>query len=277
MAKRTEQEITKIKGDPNWLSHYVEKDTSLAGMDEYRVLPRMKVIQSMSDQVLKKQFGEGSIIVRPGDVRLWKDGDEPFLFVPLFFCVEFAKWADLKDKTSGMIVERSYDPTSEIAKKSRNRDQRFEPYDPAQTGKDAYNYRYVEHLRFYGLIYGEHPLKGQYVALSFERGEFNAGRNFISAVKMRKVRITAEDGTATMVPVPLWSQVWGLRGAFRDRGDKKWYGIDFVIPDESIIDPALSEEFLNAHTEMKELFNKQRLIVDDRETDGVDEVNSKEF
>lgn len=262
MNKRTEQSITKVQGtDPNWLANYIEQDQSLQGMEEYRILPRIKVIQSMTDQNLKKMFGEGTIIIRPGDAVLWKDGDEPFLFVPLFFCVEFTKFADLRDKESGVvIVERSFDPTSDIAKKSRDSELRFEIYEGQEKKKDPMKYRYVEHLRFFGVIYGSHQLAWQFIALSFERGEFGQGRNFISAIKMRKTRIGDKS-----VPVPLWSQVWALKGVFRDKGDKKWYGIDFVAPDDPMINPGDAEQMFAFHKEMKELFEKQRLLVDEQQ------------
>ncbi len=267
-SKRTETEIVKVDGvDPAWLAQYVDEDESMVGMDEYRILPRIKIVQSMTNNELKKKFGEGSLIVRPGDALVWKDGDDPVKFVPLFFCVEFAKWADLRDNTSLAIVERSYDPTSDVAKCAKSNDDRYEEY-PDQGKKkeaDRLKFRYVEHLRFLGIIYGNHELSGQYASLSFERGEFKQGKNFISAIKMRKIKVTMPDGTERSVPAPLWAQVWELAGKFRDQGDKKWYGIDFAPAEPPLIEMGEFDTFKAYHDELKELFEKQRLLVDDED------------
>lgn len=281
---RTEVAITKVAGvDPNWLSKYVADDHSLDGMDEYRILPRVKVIQSMTAVELKKQFGEGSLIMRPGDVCLWKEGMEAVKFVALFFGVEFAKWNDRRD-TSQMVAERSFSPTSELAKRARDIEKRFEVCPGQENKKDAdkFHYRYIEHLRFFGVLY-KGDMAGQFVAISFEKGEFYQGKNFISAIKMRKLKTVDAEGNESTVPAPLWAQVWELKGGFRPRGEKNWYGIDFAPAEEPTIDEADFDEFSKLHTEMKGLYEKQKLMVD--EVDQVDEAsagdpaaaNSKEF
>lgn len=274
---RTESTSMKVKGtDPNWLANYIETDDSMQGMDEYRIVPRIKVIQSMTDNELKKKFGEGSAILRPGDALLWNAEQEPFKFVPVFFCVEFTKWADLRDNSEGSIIDRSYDPTSVLAKNSRDSNKREELYEGHETKKkesDKFYYRYVEHLRFFGVVYGDHPLAGTIATLSFERGEFGQGKNFISAIRMRKTRIDNR-----YLPVPLWSQVWELTVGFRDKGDKKWYGIDFYPPATNTIHADEAGEFNSLHKEMKELFEAQRLLVDDEDdssTVSVDVENSE--
>lgn len=270
---RNDSKITKV--DTSWLASVVEEDHSLAGMEEYRILPRLKIIQAMSDKDLKKQFGEGSAIVRPGDAMVWKDGDEPFQFVPHLFQVEFCKWSDRRDSNGPMIPERSFDPTSEIAKRARDPKLRFEFY-PDQEDRDpdkAMKYRYVEHLRFPGMIYGDHPLTGTPLVISFERGEFSQGKNFISAIKLRRTKV--ED---TVRSVPLWAQVWSFTVGFRERGDKRWYGLDHHVPDQSMILPEEVEEHRTLHMELKELHDKNRLMTEeDMEDDGGEPADSNEF
>jgi hypothetical protein len=264
MTKRTETAIKKVEGvDPNFLAEYIENDHSLDTLREHRIVPRIKLIQSTTDNALKKQFGEGSAILRPGDVLVCKHEEEPsnFEIVPIFFFVEFAKWQDLKSQSGPMVEERSFDPSSDLAKRARNIKKRFEVY-PGQEGlaeNDQCRYRFVEHLRFISLIYGEHPLVGTPVTLSFERGEFGQGKNFISAISLRRQVISDRS-----VAVPLWAQVWAFSPVYREpTKDKRWYGFKFEPSDPSIIRPDEAEGMKTLHSEMKDLFEKQRLLVDD--------------
>lgn len=276
MAKRTETDITPVPGDVNWLQSYVDRDESTQGMDEYRILPRLKVIQGMTDQVLKEKFGEGTVIIRPGDTQVWAKNQQPFQLVTLFFYTEFAKWADLRDRDNPACLERSYDPNGALAARCRSSDKWFEEY-PDQASKkieaDRWKYRYVEHLRFVTMVYGDHPLVGTFVMLSFERGEFFQGRNFISAIRMRKTNVGGK-----LVQVPLWSQVWQFKPTFRDRGAKKWYGLDFEPAGEPLILPEHAKEMSDHFKGFKELHDKQKLVVDDEQSEQQDSPeNSKEF
>jgi hypothetical protein len=267
--------VKKVAGMSAALVRYTEQDASLAGMDEYRILPRLKIIQAMADPALKEKFGEGTAIIRPGDAEVWRKNDEPFAFVPALFVVEFAQWADPNDSESNTIIKRTFDPTSELAKKARDPEKRIEPYKLGSEQK----YRYVEHLRFYGQIYGDiHPLSGTPVVLSFERGEFTQGKNFISAIKLRRQPVQTDSGTR-IVPVPLWAQIWSLSVGFRDRAkDRRWYGFDFASPEISIIKDEQVEEFHKLHLELKELQEKNRLMVDEQDRDvAATPADSKEF
>jgi len=278
MGKRTDTSIKKVEGvDPAFLEKFVKDDHSLDDLKEHRVVPRIKLIQSPTDQTLKKQFGEGSAILRPGDVLICRYETEPnsFQLVPVFFFVEFAKWADLKAQTGPMIEDRSFDPTSDLAKKARDPKRRFEVY-PGQDGLDEgeqRRYRYVEHFRFISVIYGDHPLVGTPVTLSFERGEFSQGKNFISAISLRR-QVVANKPTA----VPLWAQVWTIKPAYREpSADRRWYGFNFEPSDPSIIQSEEAERMRALHTEMKDLFEKQRLLVQDEPQEEAEVHDSGEF
>ena len=273
MSKRTDQPLAKkVSGvDANFLAQYVEQDSSLQGMDEYVILPRLKILQQMSDPTLKKQFGEGSAIIRPGDALVWKDGDQPFLFVPHFFYVEFAKWADRRDKENPAVIARTFDPTSEIAKCARDPNRRFEIYadqEKKKTDQEKFRYRYVEHLRFPGVIYGDHPLTGTPVVLSFERGEFGTGKNFISGIKLRRQAVEV-NGLTKNIAVPLWSQVWAIAVTLHGT-DPQWYGFSFSVPEVTLIQPEEAEEHRSAHLSLKEVYEQNRLRVDGDEEETED-------
>lgn len=264
-GKRNETAIEKVDGsEPNFLAKYVDQDTSLDALKGYRVVPRLKVIQPTTSDDLRSTFGLGSVVIRPGDVLVCRANEDPkvFSFVPLFFFAEFCKWRDLKQAGQGSnVLERSFDPTSIVAKKSRNSKTRFELYEGHENRpeREQCKYRYVEHLRFIGVIYGEHELTGVPVTLSFERGEYGQGTNFISAISLRRMRV---DNVPK--PMPLWSQVWDFSMIYHNPDPmKKWYGFKFEPAEPSTIEEGDAEFMFGQHKELKELYEKQRLLVDD--------------
>ena len=262
--------ITKVTptGVPAYLAQHMEADHSLDAMKEYRVVPRLKIVQSTTDQALKTSFGEGSVVLAPSNTPaiMMERGQTktPMVtLVPVFFFNEFCTWKDLKDKNNELpkIIARSYDKASEIAIRANDPNKRIWKYNHKKDGdktiavpdpNGSYKARDVNHLNFLCIVYEEsHPLKGQLVTLSFARGEFGQGRNFISAVSMRRI--------------PLWSQVWAIGSAYRDRGDKKWFGWDYAVPGEGK-SPNIKEEevqyFMAAHNELAQLHRGGNVVVD---------------
>lgn len=262
--------IVKVPGSMGWLAN-VETDDSLASLQTHVIVPRIKIIQQMSDSGLKEQFGEGTCIVRPGDTVLSHSG-ESFMFVPLFFFVEYCKWSDRKDTSNPMIVARSFDPSSDIAKRSQSSELRFELYeeDIKVKPEKQRRYRYVQHYNFVGVVFGEHNLAGTEVTLSFSRGEHGQGKNFITACTMRRQELDIEEGKTVRVPVPLWAQVWALTPSLRNRNEQKWFGLDFLPGEPSIIPEELVEKHQTRHLELREAFDQRRLIVDGDGDDGGD-------
>lgn len=257
MADRNDvpTEIEKVGGEPNWLETYVETDSSLEDLKDYRILSRLKVVQAMSDEALKEEFGEGAVIISPGNV-LVAEKRTAFQIVPVFFWTEFCFWSDRKDTVSNTILDRSFDKAGDLARKARDPDHREEEYQEGFVG------RYVEHLNFASYVYGDHPQRGTALVASFSRGEFGTGRNFISSISLRKV-----GGK----PAPLWAQVWEFKTGFRDQGDKKWYGLDFsnpTTPAEPYIQQSEVEFFLAEHGSCKEDYERSRLLVDHGGDDG---------
>jgi hypothetical protein len=276
-SKRNGTDIEKVQGvNADYLAQYVEQDTSLDALKEHRVVPRVKVIQPTSDMQLKKNFGEGTVIVRPGDALISKFEAEPaeFDFVPLFFFVEWAKWRDLKDKSGSPILDRTHDAGSDMAMRAKDADLRQEVYegDERLPDNEKRYYRYVEHLRFIGLIYGDHPLVGTPITLSFERGEWGQGKNFISAIMLRRQQVNDKP-----IQIPLWAQVWTFSSKFRNPdADRKWFGLDFEPAEIPIIPQEEAANLHAMHKEFAELFEQQRLTVQDEHTDpDVDEEATK--
>ncbi len=258
MSRTDKKDIQKVPGTmagASALSRFAESDNSMSLIKQYRVVPRLKYIQGLSDPNLKKQFGEGAVIVRPGDALVAKDADHPFLFVPQFFFSEFCKWSDRRDKEQPSIVERSYDPTSNLAKLCGDKNKRDLIYSghESRTAKEQWHYKHVQHFCFPGLIYGDHPLAGESVVLSFERGEWITGRQFIGAVGMRR-----HEGHR----VPLWAQVWKMTPALRKNDQGSWYALDYSAPEQPVILESEMDSYFASHQELAHLHEENRLRVD---------------
>ena len=280
-SKRTDTDIEKVNANPNFLAQYIKEDTSLDDLQEHVSVPRFKLIQPTTDADLKATFGEGSAIVRPGDALVVKyEGNKnmesrtEFDFVPLFFFKEWCTWRDLNG-SGPMILDRSFDPGCNIATWSKNKKTRKVPYPGHEHLQDddptkLYN-SHVEHIRFLGTVYGDHPLANTPVVLSFERGEWAQGQNFIDAIALRRIEINGE-----YEKMPLWSQVWRMKTVFHNSETiKKWYGFSFEAAPQSVIRPDEAAAMLDAHTKFRLLHKKSLLTVQDDETTSPDEASVK--
>ncbi len=269
-------------GLANYLEAEAAEDTSLDATKEYRILPRIKVIQSTASGDLKKNFDEGDVIFSPSNVLVAKvvkaeqRSETPFMFVPVYFFVEFMKMSDLKDKGSPTVVARTFDPATDIARRARDNEKRYEGYGEKKKDGFQYTYRYVEALNFPGLIYGpnDHPLKGETCVLQYARGEFSQGKAFISAVNMRKI------DPMKPAKMPLWAQVWQFSSGYRDKGeDKKWWGLDHSVAEDASLRQIKQEEvelFKSTHAELKAAHEANKLRVDQSDRDEEAEDVAKE-
>lgn len=255
--------------DTAWMTQFqgTETEKGFAAMKEYRILPRVKVVQAMSDQSLKKSFGEGSVIIAPGNAKVCGEG-QSFEFVPVFFYAEALKLADRQDKTQFFIVQRSTDRASELFKKARDPEKWEEGYGtPDQkTGEFPMHYRYVEVLNFPGFIANaDNELKGTAMVLAFQRGEFSKGKALTNGIMMRR---------ANGQVVPIWMQRWLFKPVFREKGDKRWWGIDFENPPKPFIDHEDLEFYQTQHNELEKFFKEGLLSADYSDEEGVREAGA---
>lgn len=261
MADRnsTPQEVVHV--GPSWLATVPETDDSLDAVKQYRTVPVLRVVQGLSKQTLIDEFGIGGVVVMPGQVGV-AEKEQPFLFAPVFLFTEFCQLSDIDDKEAPMSVARSFDENSELAIKARNADTRTEPY---AGGK--YKYRFVEFMNFIGNIYGDHPAAGTACTLSFSKGEYFVGTNFCSAIALRRV------GGRN---VPLWGQVWQFRSALRERGTRKWWGLDFSNPPVPYITDDEAPRRRADYEEFRELYKQKLIQVDREDDDAPDTVDDNE-
>lgn len=270
MSDRTGTEIELV--DPSFLADVIEEDNSFAGTEQYHSVSLMKIIQGQTNDDLRTKFGVGTVLLLPSQAVVWRAGTEDkeaspsFKFVPLFFFAEFCKWTDRKDKEAErMVIARSFDPEGEIAARANDFERRFEMY-PGHEDKPPQKqmfYRYVHHLRFVGIIYGDHPLSGALTTLSFQRGEYRRGEALIEALKMRRVEINGQK-----FRLPMWSQVLECSCSERNGEEGDWWGIDAVPC--GVIDPQDKDHLREQHLQLADL-HRQQLIRVEEDQDKVED------
>jgi hypothetical protein len=121
----TENALAVRAAKPGFL---VEHDKEKIGLKEVAKVVRpsyVKIVQRQSSEELTKKFGIGSIILTPDNMlvhpALENDSDVVVPFVPIFFYIEYAKFAPflLKGKEP-FVQERTTNPKSSIALKASN-------------------------------------------------------------------------------------------------------------------------------------------------------------
>lgn len=265
------QSVVRVgENAPSWLEAYQGGDDSFAGLEQYRILPRLKLVQGTSNAKLQQTFSAGTVIIIPS-MQVLAEPNESFQFVPIFGFTEFRLWSDLKDETTPAILERTFDRKSELALKARDPNLRHEPYGDIdkKTGEPRYVRRYVEHICFACMIYDrESPFYGTPMVIEFARGEFGRGTQFVSSMMLRRY-----GGR----PVPMFGQVWEATPAFRENGpQKKWWGLDVNAPSEGgpYVTAEEFEFFRDQHQSLKADFDKKILVVN---TVDAEEVAASEF
>ena len=234
---------------PDWMTGMDATGTENLGA--YIVPPRLKIIQKTADEQYASQFKEGDAVLVPQQMLLVNAGD-PFFFTPVFFYVEYLTMNPIETKgTIPFIHERSLDPKSDIAKKARDQDLRYEPF-PDQPKLDR---KHVEIFNFISVIHGREDVAGMPVCIGFANAEHRVGAQLAGLIKFRKAPIY---GCVFQGMVPT---------SPRRNAKGSWYGLDVGNPTESapygpFIDSQESfNDYEELHTELKKAFDEERISV----------------
>ncbi len=219
--KRGETAITHVNPDlPVHMQDVPEGEYGLDQVGQFIVPPRLKVVHGMSDEEVRKVFGVGDVIIVPtmqlvAPMKRHARSGQPvsspgFLFTPLFFWVEYCTWDDITQRGKGpAVMERSLEPSSDIAVKARSPNRRFEKIDENRT------IRHVEHLNF--LVQVEDDELPPAI-MSFERGDHTAGAKFCGLLQSRKA--------------PIYGCVFQANLSERKNDKGQWWGLDIANPDD---------------------------------------------
>lgn len=198
-------------------------DSGMDGAERYASMPRIKILQAMSDADLKRSHGEGAVILTP-DNLLVADGPtkdrptgEPFVVIPLAFVTTYERRAVHGGDSPLFVLEATRDDRSPLAMDCRNPDAREVIGPDGKVTEKKY-----EVLNVISLI-DSGPLAGQFGVLSFASSGMRDGRKFADRVSRLRAGYKC------------YLQRIALRVS--DRKDEKntWYGFDVGDPTDGVL------------------------------------------
>lgn len=206
-------------------------------------LGRVKVLQAQTDPDLVRQFGVGSVIIRPDNVLVAKF-EQPFVVIPLFRWDSWAKWSDANDKTQGAgLLAETFNANDEVAIKARNMATRVEPYpnDPRMF------FKYRANINFAVKIDGGEA-SGIIAALTFSGGGYNVGVRLNNYLARRNVHIYA-------------NRIELQAGQRVNASKQTWTQLDFGTPSQPFIGKDRVHAMHEAHQSIAEAFAAKTVSV----------------
>lgn len=190
---------------PAYLQKHIQDKppVGLEQLKQYWTPDRVKIVQAQSGDKFK-QFPVGSVVLIPQMMKI-ADPGQPFWITPIFTFTEFCVWNPygLKGQLP-TIRERTFDPKSEIAYKSRSKDlYAICPDLPPnlKNKKEDQNYmlRYCEHINHICVLrwnnrFQDHPANKHVnipIIFSFHHSGFYEGRALSTLIMNRRVDIYA--------------------------------------------------------------------------------------
>ncbi len=147
-----------------------------------RPRPRIKIVQGMSKPALKKEFGEGAVLLAPDNVLLAAPGDS-FVGIPVFLWETFEKHGDINDKESPTVLESTSNRNSALARRcmAPTAEDREEAYGGNFTAK----YHHVLNAFIY-FDSGELGGTGGVLSWKIRGGGSRSGKNFAGLIARRE-------------------------------------------------------------------------------------------
>lgn len=263
--------VTRVDPMASMPAHLRVGKTEIVGLDhakDYITPPFIKIVQKQSDDEMIAAYGIGTAILTPMGVEIAR-AEETFNFTPLMFWPEWAVWADIALKGQvPAILERTLEPTSEIALRAKDSNRREGTY--TFDGKEC-KARWVEHLNFIVIVRN----RGIDVpaVMSFARASHADGRKFLSLLQVRNTHPCGCVFAAKTTP--------------RKNAKGQWHAFNVSNPDPDTVSPWVeADEFERLKSVADDLVAKHReglvrvdlegAVGEDGESDGADSDGSYE-
>lgn len=198
-------------------------DSGMSGAERYASVPRLKLVQAMSDKDLKRDHGEGAVVLSPDNLLVagppTKDRHtgEPFVVIPLAFVTTYEKRAVHGGDSPLFVLEATRDDKSQLARDCRSTDRR-EVIGP--DGKvSARNYEVLNVI----VLIDSGPLAGSFGVLSFASSGMRDGRKFADRVARLRAGYKC------------YLQRVALRVAERSDDKNTWWGLDVGDPTDGVL------------------------------------------
>jgi hypothetical protein len=141
-----------------------------------------------------------------------------------------------------MVEESTQDPTSDIARRAKNKEAREEAYG------DGFKRRYVESLNFIMQI-DSGEASGELATVSFSVGEHYTGSKLCGMLKRR--------------PCSIFANRIAFKTTSRKRNNRSWYGFDFNNPAEDPIvqDKETYDQLATVHEDLSRMVDASKILV----------------
>lgn len=253
-------------------------DKALSLLAQYAQPPRMKLRQPTARPPLSDVAPEGSVVLMPS-MQIIASRDEEFHIVPIFFYPEWCVLNPLSMSDLPTIRERSLDPKSDIAVRSRSAETRkgpmpgFESDFTSQDPKKRKALTYQENLNFiFELQDGE--LAGTQFVATFAKAEHKTGRTLASNIQMRKK-------SSGVHPCGL---VFAAQSKQRENNDGRWFGLNIYLPTSGVSPYVTSESHFRGlkkcHDELFEAYQSKAIgdfIKPEEDVDTAPSAESSDF
>lgn len=232
-----------------------DKPQGVSDIKNYVRPPRLKIVQFQKSDAYDK-FDPGTLIIVPQCAVI----NMPFTFTPLFFFPEWCAWNPIQMRSMLPVIrERTFNPQSSLAAKSKNSSQRT--FDCPENKE--YKCTIKEHLNFLVMIHGNTDVQNIPVVMTLISGEYKTGQKLLSMIQLRNASIYA---------CIFEANVDKSKPRVNELG--KWFGFDFINPDKPWVEKEaefnvykiLHESYANSHA-------NQAIVVehDDLPDTGVNE------
>lgn len=237
------------------------RDESLAGMNDslkgFVRPPIIKIVQGTAKPPISDMFKRGDAILTPTLTLLAAKG-QTFQAVPLMF---FPEWI-VKNPIGAdvTVADRSFDPKSDIAIKSRDPKTRKAPWEQDKTK----SVKYLEVLNFVIAIWNNENLPGLVAVVRFSSGEHKTGTSWATSIKMRNI--------------PMCGTIWEFMVGDRSNKDGTWGGFNIHPPKEGpslVMDSNAFESLKKLALEYQAAHKERLLVVDDDDAGGEDEASTE--
>jgi hypothetical protein len=200
-------------------------DTGMSGAERYASIPRIKLLQAMSDADLKREHGEGAVLLAPDNLLVAEGPNkdrrtgEPFVVIPLAFATTYERRAVHGGDSPLFVLEATRDDRSPLAMECRNPDSREVMGADGKVIEKKYEVLNVVCLIDSG------QQAGQFGVMSFASSGMRDGRKFADRVSRLRAGYKC------------YLQRVALRVS--DRKDEKntWYGFDVGDPTDGVLVP----------------------------------------
>lgn len=259
--------LALAKGSENLPAHLQlqpgEESMGLKLLNQYRIPPRLKIVQGQSKPELKQEFPEGSVICMPQKLpvaamvfdeatKRFAPNSVPFTFTPLFFFVEYFCFNPIKLSHLTAIRDRSIDPKSAVARAAKKKETREQVCPDDKEGKEMMRFR--EALTFCIHITDVEALWGVPVTMSFMGGEYGTGQRFIGDIGLRHNPY-------------IFGNVFQAFTALRNKDNNWWYGYNTTAPAPGTVsqwveDADVFNWYKEEHLTLQQAYDDNMLMTD---------------